>query len=462
MGLALITGIGFSAVFAFLVLWISELLLADESWPSVEFLAIDQEGVPLIGKPDRTELTPKIEYRTLDGTVQPIKQLHQYFGDELTPREGDGWYGGRWAQRVVGYFFELPSPAYWYLFDDDASFDGHGYFVGFDARSGLPIGFIGRDGYSRTVPRGDARIPLRGAGLYRSAKLMSQGMWNPFDSGMWHIGSVPQHESEYDFRNEPPPGIRYLLARQQILKVDFHEKAISPALAADDVLDAGKDQHPDPEAVKIGAHGYSILMLARRADRVVLMDPRGEPRSEYVLPTELREADFEVFPLPGQDSWLAVVSDRDRWYEHRNRLFWFDRQGTITRREEIELNKGLTARPAWITPLRVAACAPSPLILSAIALLAQGRAVGAYNDEIVAPTVSGNLPAAGLALAVALSLTVFAARRQRHLGMPMSLAWLAFVFLLGLPGFAGYLLHQRWPIREVVPAPAQTGCEVFA
>ena len=36
-------------------------------------------------------------------------------------------------------------------------------------------------------------------------------------------------------------------------------------------------------------------------------------------------------------------------------------------------------------------------------------------------------------------------RRQRRLHLPWTGAWVAFVFLFGVPGLVGYLVHRRWP-----------------
>lgn len=41
-----------------------------------------------------------------------------------------------------------------------------------------------------------------------------------------------------------------------------------------------------------------------------------------------------------------------------------------------------------------------------------------------------------------------------------SYVWMTFVVLFGLPGFVGYLLHRRWPVRYPPPAPQLTGAEV--
>jgi len=60
------------------------------------------------------------------------------------------------------------------------------------------------------------------------------------------------------------------------------------------------------------------------------------------------------------------------------------------------------------------------------------------------------------------ALVWLADRRLRNHRLPRSYVWLTFVFLFGLPGYIGFLLHRKWPVKEPVPAPQRTGIEVFA
>jgi hypothetical protein len=80
-------------------------------------------------------------------------------------------------------------------------------------------------------------------------------------------------------------------------------------------------------------------------------------------------------------------------------------------------------------------------------------------------------------------LTVIYYRRQRSYSERGAVAWSLFVFLLGAPGFIGYMLHRNWPAKEICakcgaisprdrdaclkcdtefPLPALKGIEIFA
>jgi hypothetical protein len=88
-----------------------------------------------------------------------------------------------------------------------------------------------------------------------------------------------------------------------------------------------------------------------------------------------------------------------------------------------------------------------------------------------------------IAFALSTVLAIVCYRRQRRYSDHDSLAWALFVFLLGAPGFIGYLLHRRWPVavrcthcgqetprdrdaclkcNAPFPPPAMKGIEAFA
>jgi hypothetical protein len=49
---------------------------------------------------------------------------------------------------------------------------------------------------------------------------------------------------------------------------------------------------------------------------------------------------------------------------------------------------------------------------------------------------------------LALFLAIYAYRRENRFSRHGALAWAMFVFVWGVPGLAGYLLHRRWPTSE--------------
>ena len=78
-----------------------------------------------------------------------------------------------------------------------------------------------------------------------------------------------------------------------------------------------------------------------------------------------------------------------------------------------------------------------------------------FQFKVVPPPgaiISGTVQLEGI---VALSALFAAAtwRRSRAFALPRSerVAWVIFVLLAGLPGYVGYRLHRRWPLRQDCP-----------
>ncbi len=135
----------------------------------------------------------------------------------------------------------------------------------------------------------------------------------------------------------------------------------------------------------------------------------------------------------------------------------------------------------------VLACAvPAPLVLPIADLYYEplieqpGRFAAAVRSML-----EGVWPWLLTLTGLALLLAVVAWRRARAFGWPAQerAAWAIFVFLLGIPGYAGYRLARRWPPRlecprchvpvprdrrecewchSPFPVPAARGIEIFA
>ena len=111
--------------------------------------------------------------------------------------------------------------------------------------------------------------------------------------------------------------------------------------------------------------------------------------------------------------------------------------------------------------------------------------------ENLSPTYSAALdywwaagwPALVAVCALSMVLSIYCFRRHKRVSEYGSFSWALFVFLFGVPGFIGYLLHKRWPVTEKCqhchkvtprdrdacldcgtefPLPAMKGIEVFA
>ena len=128
--------------------------------------------------------------------------------------------------------------------------------------------------------------------------------------------------------------------------------------------------------------------------------------------------------------------------------------GSIQDRFELSLLAGSFAADPASVQVQVLFGLPSPAFLAVIEpffLMSIDR-TRSYPAAII--DFFGKFGPSLLAVfALASILAVITWRRSRAFGLPrqQQIAWTVFVFLLGLPAFAGYLLCRRWPVR--IPCP---------
>src|SRR5262249_42173371 len=139
-------------------------------------------------------------------------------------------------------------------------------------------------------------------------------------------------------------------------------------------------------------------------------------------------------------------------------LTWINPAGNVTRSTSLTLNENRWSQSLREELLIGAIAVPAPIVPAVVPFLP-----GLFDKARTVQDVFHQAwPAILLILFVARAVTTLAARWRRRYAQPCSSAWLAFVFLFGLPGFVGYLLHRRWPIRRLAPPPQPTGVEIFA
>jgi hypothetical protein len=160
--------------------------------------------------------------------------------------------------------------------------------------------------------------------------------------------------------------------------------------------------------------------------------------------------------------------------------------GEIERETELATQSGMRLSDKRRVALLMACAVPAPLGLPIADLYFEplidqpGRLAAAVRSML-----ESVWPALLALVGVALILALAAWRRARAFGLPAreGAAWAIFVFLLGIPGYAGYRLARRWPPRvecprchvpvprdrrecawchAPFPAPAPRGIEVFA
>jgi hypothetical protein len=202
---------------------------------------------------------------------------------------------------------------------------------------------------------------------------------------------------------------------------------------------------------------------------VIILD---QTQTIFTIPEEIRRSGFDFYQL-GDAAAIADVTHFDRPSGNReHRLFWFDRSGKMTRREEV-VHRWSRPRPPLRQSMYSACLIPAPAPAATTTLLTPLDHVSAGHESTYSSALARSLketwPALVITGVLSIVLATMCYRRQRRFAQPWTKVWLAFVFILGLPGMVGYLAHRRWPALAPCPAcdrtvprdrPACCGCEV--
>jgi hypothetical protein len=454
MSTALIIALGFTCVCAVAVVWLNEIrkgLFGPPTAYGYESLFIEPDGTILI----TTYRDQQREYRTLDGKPATT-------ASEQTPMNGAYLFARKerystvsqhgWEGRVFPFADDARPATYWYFVVADESDDGRGYFAGYDAATRRSVGYLGREGFTSTEPARVGQFSVYGPGLAYIGTMFSS--WNFRHT----VGRSPSGPANFGADFAYPPWIVYLHSGSRFLKIDLRGRTVGAALDADDILSAGQVSRPDTSGAPVAGRGYSRTLetyVLRRPDRITLFNPADESSVDYRLHSELRDKDFAFYPFPEHTALLDIWSSDRLGSRGEHDLAWLDADGAITRREKLTLNQWRLVPSHMETTLLPALALPAPLFGGLFLL-------GDNPQDAYVNVVADQWLRAILVLLISVAAVALADRKQRRSGLPRSYAWLTFVFLLGLPGLVGYLLHRRWPIREHVPPPQRTGIEVFA
>jgi len=151
-----------------------------------------------------------------------------------------------------------------------------------------------------------------------------------------------------------------------------------------------------------------------------------------------------------------VMTIRRGWEGNtmRDRVYWLSPAGVAQKQQDVETNIGDLAWNEMSEGLLLAWAVPVPAVFPALQplLMVLGDITNSDLDGWRLMFEQSWLSLVGVAV-VSLVLATATWWHSDRFALPLRerLAWWVFVTLLGLPGFAGYLLHRRWPLREKCP-----------
>jgi hypothetical protein len=428
-GLALVIAAGFAIVYGGIVM--IGLLVIDHAIQPREVarnVYIGADGAPMIwefagGSPQK--------YLTLDG--KEIEETPDFSNPPTLLVPASPWYfnaaPGDWLATDIR--LERP-PTTWYLVYE-AKEHGQAYFEGFDRASMLRAGYIGTRGFRSDVPPPDERFTV-------------DGRIEPFE--LYARGPVGVHG--WDFAD------LYMVSENTVVEVDFRKRTVHTLLTADNLHSVGFMMPP----IGWNVNGSPVtkdrdstpFLVVRESDRVLLLDSKGVEQMSYAIPDELRGEDFGFYQ---KDNLAIAMVTRLR--PPITDLYWFDRQGQITKRAKVAISTQdpIVQRPnlhSWV----VAVALPCPLAAVLEPTFGQdfrrqtdGTAAAAFTE--IRSAIGDRWSSLAVLCAISAVLAWLAVRRQRAFGQRDVLSWGLFVLILGLPGFVAYRVHRRWPVRTACP-----------
>jgi hypothetical protein len=460
--LATLLAVGFIAVVAGVLSWISSMATSGRGYREYENLVVKSDGTPIIASYNNE--TWQEVYRTLDGQKldkEAAKSMRTLFAAQLMgARDIEAIQTPLAATERVQPEFDLAclfnqsaadeggSFVYWY-FMHDGKREGKGYFAGFDRKSKQSVGYLGREGFCKEVPPQERRFPMDGRLM--GPEQYSYGMLPRFYKNQ----EPSQNEIAYPLVANPA-WKTLMISGDDLLQIDLKTGKTTSLLKAPGMLSLsyiGDYRIQDPKENDDLRHG---LAAVRTADRIIICESTGKTVETFAIPESLRGQFFSFYHI-GKDQ--ALINKQKHYVDAMSteELLWTDSAGKILRRREVELAGRTTHGQSQADYWFGAIFTQSPLVMSIFGLLISPwddvSWMGGELSYVQAMRLSWVklwMPLGALVI-VAGALAFLCYRRQRRYAQPWTWIWVIFVFLLGLPGYIGYRFHRRWAVLETCP-----------
>ena len=471
------------------------------SWKnrSYENIRIAADGTPVIVT---TSGELDVSRRTLSGEIWPSdyeKWLGAAYFRKPKKKPGLRETNLRWSQRFAGGTDGKKPPTAWYILRNAES-HGHVYFMGIDAASNLPIGYIGRNGF-RTAPLSDDE----------HFELPKAQSYSPHGfSSAWFSGQYfSTYEIVRDFRHQLNsesrilPWLVYLTDGEELREIDLRKRSVRTVLQIPGLrmVDSLSEVVADPSALEVdeqdAAEDESSARLSKSTqarlvshvggdawvtfspafglstftadssekiktetrlgilcnDKFIVYDSPTGVKREFTLPESenLPDKGFQAYLISPQG--LLVQRNVGQWDNgYTVELLWLTAGGEIERRETTQLVSGrnLSERErAWrempVIPLPIAWLGKAGIydpLMRVQQLKAENYSAGLRQElEISWPPIAA-------VVIVSLILAGIAWRWHRQNHRQRAGAWWLFVFLFGPVGLWAYWLQQCRPASE--------------
>ncbi len=383
------------------------------------------------------------EFRSPDG--QPVKVrekqpfasgVHLFTNDEVTVSNFGGW-------STVGFVIDRNYTEPWFFIQETVGQNVTGYFVAYSSRTRLPTLYLGANGQSATLPSPDQRFQLL------------RGNWDVVTDE----GNVLASYS-YAVSGFATAGRISILTKSGLEYVDIKARTVSRVVASDNLSSLGSTRQQE------FVHGYLSQktlsdddpMLVRSSDTVFQIDHE-KIATRYTIPESLRKKWFTAYPVDANTIYYATTlgTERRASFNPRN-LFECDGSGGIRKTWNVSQPPKEFYSHRNLDYLAIAAIFPTPLHIVG-SLVALNPTEGIDRAELIREVWPSFLVVLLCGILSAIGAWQLS---PRFSGAPVQWGWLIFVFVFGLPGLVGYLMHFRRRRRPLLEPAAQFGTEVFA
>jgi len=468
LGMAMILALGFGVAIFLLVIWgVAIYETTKKPHSAYEEVLVLKDGTPVIYTYDYYDGSTKTDYRTLEGNTLPsisnfrdrqidmtILPGQDTFKDVRLPLEG--------ISRTGMIALGNPWRTLWY-FIHDGNREGKGYFIGYDLESKHCIGFLGRNGFSQSMPAAEDQFLL-------DARKFPQ------------VANFVQIYSE-SYNAPSDANLLFLLSGNQVMRVDLAAQTVTPLMKSPDIVSLGRMNvdNADPEKNVPGDLIYNHYLLAvRMQDRILFINNSGKRVGDYIIPEELRNRSFNMYRMDDKKA-ILVYEDRHSELTYDEKIAWIDASGKIIQ-EKIAFTHSDARKPSIAENREITLSAPSPIVAPVVGMIFNKNHWINYSEAFYI-YMSNSWKVLLVIVIVSAVLAWICNHRQRRMALPWTWVWVGFVFLFGVPGFLAYRFHRRWPVLEncyvcgnavphdrekcsscgsEFPAPAPKGIEVFA
>lgn len=372
--------------------------------------------------------------------------------------------------------------AWYYVYGGPQRGQGYGWFEGYNRRTRKLLGYLGMSGLSDKKPHAAECFQIPAMKLTRYLLRWDRVVTFESFSGYRDRLKDQRGDVALDAKTPIEESQLLILSKGRVWTVDLKERTVRPFSSDANVQSVSVarrlDFLPDDyQPNKLEEADDTMILrefVALRFDDHIKLTNREEGEAfEIPIPDEIRDSYVDFFCLlpdgsmvaKGQVEYREHTAGADQERDHK--IVRVNRDGTQeswSTTTKGKYGRGLISSRAawWMTVWMV----PAPLVSSLTTTF--GHAVVAeYDPELtIYDVMLERLEKAWPAL---LTLSLFSAvlvwladRRLANHRLPRSKVWLTFVFMFGLPGYIGFLLHRKWPAKNPVPGPQRSGIEVFA